>query len=419
MGGRCRGPILLLPSSHHPAVNRLPPNNRRLLEPMPKTRSMLSSLAIRATPLSVRCSVTIVRSVVARTWLYGGGAATCWERRSHSPDFSLLSLFCWKPHLEHTKTNSACVCHFIGTAPLYGGLGDTFWDTSRMESLDAHQWKSRHSSSLCLIVVINHLLVRHVFECQCTSTISPQMAIAGTLHIGGSHECWFHQCLLYLPIGCNCHGCVRCSRHSSLHLHCYTKESQIRFESMGGRIVLVRCGLFDGGFCGSVVVVCCWHTHHPPSLASPLLTCSVVPLRLLLVVFLFRCGLIFVVYGLIQLLSMVGILPTGLLPYHETLYGLFGACLFSFYLAYHTKLIVAGKHSKYQMNEKDYVFGASTCCVLLCVAVCHEQRTGCLFRRRVESVARTVGFGCMYGLRRIVEVSHSPAPSLFFILLAF
>ena len=273
MGGRCRGPILLLPSSHHPAVNRLPPNNRRLLEPMPKTRSMLSSLAIRATPLSVRCSVTIVRSVVVSLalgcmvvvlLLAGKGG-------SHSPEihFSLLSLFCWKPHLEHTKTNSACVCHFIGTAPLYGGLGDTFWDTSRMESLDAHQWKSRHSSSLCLIVVINHLLVRHVFECQCTSTISPQMAIAGTLHIGGSHECWFHQCLLYLPIGCNCHGCVRCSRHSSLHLHCYTKESQIRFESMGGRIVLVRCGLFDGGFCGSVVVVVVVVGTHTTALPRP------------------------------------------------------------------------------------------------------------------------------------------------------
>lgn len=83
-----------------------------------------------------------------------------------------------------------------------------------------------------------------------------------------------------------------------------------------------------------------------------------------------RCGLIFVVYGLIQLLSMVGILPAGLLPYHETLYGLCGACLFSFYLAHHTKLIVAGKHTKYQMNDKDYVFGASTC---------HIVPSGCFF----------------------------------------
>jgi len=65
------------------------------------------------------------------------------------------------------------------------------------------------------------------------------------------------------------------------------------------------------------------------------------------------------VYGVIQLLQMLGVLPPNFLPYNDALYGLVGACLFSFYLAYHTKLIVAGKHSKYQMNEKDYVFGAS------------------------------------------------------------
>ena len=40
------------------------------------------------------------------------------------------------------------------------------------------------------------------------------------------------------------------------------------------------------------------------------------------------------------------------------MYSACGATLFSFYLAHHTKLIVAGKHSKYQMNEKDYVYGA-------------------------------------------------------------
>lgn len=70
------------------------------------------------------------------------------------------------------------------------------------------------------------------------------------------------------------------------------------------------------------------------------------------------CGLIFVVYGLINLLELFGVLPAGFLPYNEMLYSLLGTCLFSFYLAYHTKLIVAGKHTKYQMNEKDYVFGA-------------------------------------------------------------
>lgn len=75
-------------------------------------------------------------------------------------------------------------------------------------------------------------------------------------------------------------------------------------------------------------------------------------------------GLIFVVYGLIQILQMVGVLPTGFLPYNDMIYGLVGATLFSCYLAYHTKLIVAGKHSKYQMNEKDYIFGASKLIIL-------------------------------------------------------
>jgi len=70
-------------------------------------------------------------------------------------------------------------------------------------------------------------------------------------------------------------------------------------------------------------------------------------------------GMMFLVYGIVALLMQLGVLPAGLLPYSDMLYGLMGATLFSFYLAYHTKLIVAGKHSKYQMNEKDYVFGAS------------------------------------------------------------
>ena len=70
-------------------------------------------------------------------------------------------------------------------------------------------------------------------------------------------------------------------------------------------------------------------------------------------------GIMFLVYGLVILLMKVGILPPNLLPYSDMLYSLLGATLFSFYLAYHTKLIVAGKHAKYQMNDKDYVFGAS------------------------------------------------------------
>lgn len=56
---------------------------------------------------------------------------------------------------------------------------------------------------------------------------------------------------------------------------------------------------------------------------------------------------------------MLNVIPAGFMPYNEMLYSLVGACLFSFYLAYHTKLIVAGKHAKYLLNEKDYVFGAS------------------------------------------------------------
>lgn len=70
-------------------------------------------------------------------------------------------------------------------------------------------------------------------------------------------------------------------------------------------------------------------------------------------------GLIFFVYGIIQVLQLIGIIPAGFVPYSDMLYGCVGATLFAGYLAYHTKLIVAGKHSKYQMNDKDYVFGAS------------------------------------------------------------
>ena len=54
---------------------------------------------------------------------------------------------------------------------------------------------------------------------------------------------------------------------------------------------------------------------------------------------------------------MIGTIPP-ILPYNDALFSMVGACLFSFYLAYHTKLIVGGKHSKYQFSDKDYVFGA-------------------------------------------------------------
>jgi protein lifeguard len=71
-------------------------------------------------------------------------------------------------------------------------------------------------------------------------------------------------------------------------------------------------------------------------------------------------GLAFVAYGFMTLLMYAGIIPFGVLPYRESVYGMLGATLFSFYLAYHTRTIVTGKHTQHQMNEKDYVFGAST-----------------------------------------------------------
>ena len=71
-------------------------------------------------------------------------------------------------------------------------------------------------------------------------------------------------------------------------------------------------------------------------------------------------GCIFLVYGILILLQVTGVIPANFIPYSDTIYGMIGATLFSAYLAYHTKLIVSGKHTKYQMNEQDYVFGAST-----------------------------------------------------------
>jgi FtsH-binding integral membrane protein len=74
----------------------------------------------------------------------------------------------------------------------------------------------------------------------------------------------------------------------------------------------------------------------------------------------YSCGLIFSLYGLMYVLQSFGVIPRGFLPRpNETLYSVLGACLFSAYLAHHTKLIVADKNSKYQINEKDYVLGAS------------------------------------------------------------
>eukprot|EP00536_Pseudo-nitzschia_multiseries_P013405 jgi/Psemu1/290844/fgenesh1_pg.572_\ len=61
---------------------------------------------------------------------------------------------------------------------------------------------------------------------------------------------------------------------------------------------------------------------------------------------------ILLVYLLIGVAQQSGWLPFGFLPFSDMLYSVFATCLFSVFLAYHTKLIVGGKH------EQDYVFGA-------------------------------------------------------------
>lgn len=69
-------------------------------------------------------------------------------------------------------------------------------------------------------------------------------------------------------------------------------------------------------------------------------------------------AVILLVYGMLGIAQEVGWIPRGFLPYSDMMYSVFATFLFSLFLAYHTKLIVGGKHSKYRMNEKDYVFGA-------------------------------------------------------------
>lgn len=69
-------------------------------------------------------------------------------------------------------------------------------------------------------------------------------------------------------------------------------------------------------------------------------------------------AVILLVYLLVGLCQGTGILPKGFIPYSDMVYSGFAALLFSAFLAHHTKLIVAGKHSKYRMNDQDYVYGA-------------------------------------------------------------
>eukprot|EP00980_Cylindrotheca_fusiformis_P006572 scaffold1384_cov116-Cylindrotheca_fusiformis.AAC.50 len=69
-------------------------------------------------------------------------------------------------------------------------------------------------------------------------------------------------------------------------------------------------------------------------------------------------AMVLLVYLIIGWIQQLGWLPDGFLPYSNLAYSIFGSLLFSAFLAHHTKLIVAGKHAKYRMNEKDYVLGA-------------------------------------------------------------
>lgn len=67
---------------------------------------------------------------------------------------------------------------------------------------------------------------------------------------------------------------------------------------------------------------------------------------------------ILLVYLVVVWFQQIGVIPIEVLPFSNVLYSFAASCLFSAFLAYHTKLIVGGKHAKYRMNEKDYVLGA-------------------------------------------------------------
>eukprot|EP00339_Tiarina_fusa_P027438 CAMPEP_0117031850 /NCGR_PEP_ID=MMETSP0472-20121206/22856_1 /TAXON_ID=693140 ORGANISM="Tiarina fusus, Strain LIS" /NCGR_SAMPLE_ID=MMETSP0472 /ASSEMBLY_ACC=CAM_ASM_000603 /LENGTH=325 /DNA_ID=CAMNT_0004740283 /DNA_START=88 /DNA_END=1065 /DNA_ORIENTATION=- len=69
-------------------------------------------------------------------------------------------------------------------------------------------------------------------------------------------------------------------------------------------------------------------------------------------------AMVLFVYIMMGIVQEVGLLPKGFLPYSDMVFSAFASLLFSAFLAYHTKLIVGGKHTKYRMTEKDYVFGA-------------------------------------------------------------
>jgi hypothetical protein len=74
-------------------------------------------------------------------------------------------------------------------------------------------------------------------------------------------------------------------------------------------------------------------------------------------------AMILLVYMVIGLAQQLRWIPFQIIPYTDMASSIFGACLFSFFLAHHTKLIVGGKHAKYRMNEK--VMHDKDCCLLL------------------------------------------------------
>ena len=72
----------------------------------------------------------------------------------------------------------------------------------------------------------------------------------------------------------------------------------------------------------------------------------------------FGFGLAFVGYQLLALTFRALGVPFLRLPWNELLGCSIGAGLSTFYIAYHTSLIVGGKHKKYQMDAEDHIYGA-------------------------------------------------------------
>lgn len=68
------------------------------------------------------------------------------------------------------------------------------------------------------------------------------------------------------------------------------------------------------------------------------------------------CGPIFFVLSLVLIVG--GIFAYAFGPTGHLMFSMFGAILFSFYLAYDTQLIVGGKHRQFQLSIDDYILGS-------------------------------------------------------------